>query len=241
MSGGGATASMREVCRSGTDSKSLRGATGPWGLAGHDLHRPLLRLTEPGAAPAGGGPATTVEARRAPLSQTRAGRKTCSGATSAIRHVESCPASVPRPRPASVHLSPFRAPRTTDERPHMDAKAGRRRHNGDRRSRLTANSATGSLVPSVCVHSRCVGRLLEQSGPRREVKARVRTYQNLLRLTQSRGKEDMEAGGALVSDAVPLEHGASPQPHLSQRREGEPWRTSSTESTVVQCPHRSRL
>jgi hypothetical protein len=34
---------------------------------------------EPGAASAGGGPATTVEARRAPLSQTRAARKTCEG------------------------------------------------------------------------------------------------------------------------------------------------------------------
>jgi len=34
----------------------------------------------------------------------------------------------------------------------------------------------------------------------------------------------MVGKGALVSDAVPHEHGALPRAHLSQRREEEPWR-----------------
>jgi hypothetical protein len=46
--------------------------------------------------------------------------------------------------------------------------------------------------------------------------------------------------GGLVSDAVPLEHGALPQPQLSQRREGKPWRTSLTGSTDMRCLRRSR-
>jgi len=51
----------------------------------------------------------------------------------------------------------------------------------------------------------------------------------------------MLSRGGLVSDAVPLEHGALPQPHLSQRREGTSWRTSLTPSMDIRRLHRSRL
>src|SRR6185503_4424812 len=59
------------------------------------------------------------------------------------------------------------------------------------------------------------------SGPRREVKARPRTYQNSLRVAQSLRGEAMVRKGALVSDAVPHEHGAlAPRASVATARRG---------------------